>query len=271
MTRDPSSSAAGGHRAGDGRRAGRERGRGLPQPRQRPQPVLDRGPLRRPDQLGGDQHREQVQRVIDCGHLQRPGGCQQRRGTRRLGQPAQHRRVRCQPLAGQAFRPCRQDLTHGHAASPQAGDLRRPVQRPHHPRTRRSRRRPPQPVQLRPAGTVRHHQQTVQAAAQLPARRCSPRPTRRPGSVVVDRVRAEVVQYDPDPHLRWVRRAQATNEGGELDPALAGLDVPVEPVGGQVVAGQQRADRRSAAGRHRRLAPPVGGPQGRRRNPGSCR
>src|SRR5450756_2331052 len=27
---------------------------------QRPQPVLDRGPLRRPDQLGGDQHREQV-------------------------------------------------------------------------------------------------------------------------------------------------------------------------------------------------------------------
>ena len=199
------------------------------------------------------------------------GGCQQRRGTRRLGQPAQHRRVRCQPLAGQACRPCRRDLTHGHAASPQAGDLRRPVQRPHHPRTRRSRRRPPQPVQLRPAGTVRHHQQTVQAAAQLPARRCSPRPTRRPGSVVVDRVRAEVVQYDPDPHLRWVRRAQATNEGGELDPALAGLDVPVEPVGGQVVAGQQRAARRSAAGRHRRLAPPVGGPQGRRRNPGSCR
>src|SRR5450759_1568933 len=40
---------------------------------QRPQPVLDRGPLRRPDQLGGDQHREQVQRVIDRGHLQRPG------------------------------------------------------------------------------------------------------------------------------------------------------------------------------------------------------
>jgi len=150
---------------------------------------------------------------------------------------------------------------------------RSPVQRPHHPRTRRSRRRPPQPVQLRPAGTVRHHQQTVQAAAQLPARRCSPRPTRRPGSVVVDRCGPKLSSTTVRPRSApAVGAASAGNERKrELDPALAGLDVPVEPVGGQVVAGQQRADRRSAAGRHRRLAPPVGGPQGRRRNPGSCR
>ena len=79
------------------------------------------------------------------------------------------------------------------------------------------------------------------------------RPVADPGVGLGGQVRAEVVEHDRDPHLGRVQRAQVAAEREELGAALAGLDVPVEPVGGQVVAGQQvphpvRAGCRSPAG-----------------------
>ena len=49
------------------------------------------------------------------------------------------------------------------------------------------------------------------------------------------RVRAEVVEHDRDPDLGRVQAARVAHEGQELGAALALGDVPVEPVGAQVV------------------------------------
>src|SRR3712207_7699209 len=47
------------------------------------------------------------------------------------------------------------------------------------------------------------------------------------------------------PHAGRVQRAQIAAKGQELGAALAGFDVAVEPVGGQVVAGDQMPHSRS--------------------------
>jgi hypothetical protein len=54
--------------------------------------------------------------------------------------------------------------------------------------------------------------------------------------------------------------AQVATEGQELGAALAGLDVPVEPVGGQVIAGEQVPDAMWAGVG----GPASGAPRGRR-------
>jgi hypothetical protein len=53
---------------------------------------------------------------------------------------------------------------------------------------------------------------------------------------------AEVVAHDRDPHPGRVQRAQVAAEGQELGAVLTQLDVAVEPIGGQVVAGPQMPD-----------------------------
>src|SRR5215213_9843503 len=53
---------------------------------------------------------------------------------------------------------------------------------------------------------------------------------------------AEVVQHDRDSFFGRVQRPEVAAEGQELGAGLADLDVSVEPVGGQVIAGQQVPD-----------------------------
>ena len=50
---------------------------------------------------------------------------------------------------------------------------------------------------------------------------------------------AEAVEHDGDAHVGRVEAAQVAAEREELDPALVGRDVPIEPVPAQVVAGEQ--------------------------------
>lgn len=59
------------------------------------------------------------------------------------------------------------------------------------------------------------------------------RPVTNPGVGLGGQVRTEVVQHDRDPHVRRVQATQVAGEGEELGAPFAGLDVPVEPVGGQ--------------------------------------
>jgi len=52
-------------------------------------------------------------------------------------------------------------------------------------------------------------------------------------------VGAEVVEHDRDPYGGRIQRSQVAAEREELAASLADLDVPVEPVGRQVVASEK--------------------------------
>src|SRR5205085_342203 len=55
-------------------------------------------------------------------------------------------------------------------------------------------------------------------------------------------VRAEVVQHEMQPDRGRVEAADVAAEGEELDTALAPFDVAVEPVGADVIGGDQMPD-----------------------------
>ena len=65
------------------------------------------------------------------------------------------------------------------------------------------------------------------------------RPVSDATAPVRSQVRREVVTRDGQAHSDPVEAAQVSAEGEELSAGLGVLDMPVEPVGGQIVGGEQ--------------------------------
>jgi hypothetical protein len=63
-----------------------------------------------------------------------------------------------------------------------------------------------------------------------------------PGAHLLTLVGTEVVQHEAQPDFRWIEGADVAAELQKLRAGLAFLDVPVEPVGRDVVGGDQVSD-----------------------------